>query len=85
MATGNHYFLDAVAGAAVIALGALFTHAVPERLLTVPMGPERTVIHGVTRREAELARANVEQRGALRDWDPDEAATDKDRFCHARR
>lgn len=86
MATGNHYFLDAVAGAVVIALGALLTHAVPERLLTVPLGPERTVIHGVTRSQVEIARASVEQRGAARrDWDPDDAATDEDRFCHARR
>src|SRR3954453_13059840 len=75
MATGNHYFLDAVAGAAVIALGALPTHAVPERFLTVPMGPERTLIHGVPRREAELARVAVEQRARGIDWDPDAATS----------
>jgi hypothetical protein len=87
MATGNHYFLDAIAGGMVIALGALLTHAVPERFRTVPMGPERTIIHGVTPSQAALARAAAERRSRTTDhWNPQPAAAEDDRrYCAARR
>ena len=94
MATGNHYFLDAVAGAVVMAIGALLTARVPARFTTLPMGPERTVIDGVSREEHERARAAADRAPAADDWRTTDSATDsvtraaaedETSFCDARR
>jgi hypothetical protein len=87
MATGNHYFLDAVAGAVVIAAGAWLSGYVPARFRSVPMGPADTLIDGVTREELEQAAARVEraasERAARRDG-PAVERIDDDR-CPVRR
>jgi len=94
MATGNHYFLDAVAGAVVMLAGAVLSGLVPERLRGVPMGPARTLIEGVSRRDAEQAAARIER--PVRTWDVpvtfaapagDEPADeiDADRYCRLSR
>jgi hypothetical protein len=69
MATGNHYFLDAVAGALVMAIGALLTHAVPERFVTVPMGPAATVTKPPRPRAVQPA-VTAERLRSMADWDP---------------
>jgi len=91
MATGNHYFLDAVAGAAVIAAGAWLSGLVPARFRSVPLGPGQTVIDGVTRDELELAAARVERAASERvddgvtgDWDAASEAEER-RYCATRR
>jgi hypothetical protein len=92
MATGNHYLLDAVAGFAVMGLGALLANAVPARFVTVPMGPERTVIHGVSPSEAARVRvADAQRIRAMAEWAPSagaeeaEPVADDDRYCRLRR
>jgi hypothetical protein len=55
MATGNHYLLDALAGAVTVGLGALLTLALPTRFVTVPMGPQ-TRIPGARGRASDTAR-----------------------------
>jgi hypothetical protein len=47
MATGNHYLLDAIAGALVMAAGALLSNALPRRATAVPIGPERQSLDDV--------------------------------------
>ncbi|HVU91033.1 MAG TPA: phosphatase PAP2 family protein [Jatrophihabitans sp.] len=90
MATGNHYLLDAVAGVLVMGIGALLSGAVPERFRGVPMGPENTVIDGVSAAELEEARARAGRPRPSR-WDAPEAEqigdepAGADRYCHARR
>ena len=81
MATGNHYFLDAVAGLVVMAIGAVLSGLVPERLRSVPMGPGRTVIDGVSRSDAERAAARVER--PVPSWDAPaaERIDDEERCC----
>jgi membrane-associated phospholipid phosphatase len=87
MATGNHYLLDAVAGAVVIAAGGWLSGFVPARYRTVPMGPGQTVIDGVTREQLEQAAARVEQAAterAVDDWDA-AAEAEAQRYCATQR
>jgi hypothetical protein len=70
MATGNHYLLDAVAGAVVMALGALLTHAVPERFVTVPMGPSATVIERPRPEPVDRAPVTAQRLRSMADWEP---------------
>ena len=93
MATGNHYFLDAVAGAVVIAAGAWLSGFVPARFRSVPMGPGQTVLDGVTPEQLEQAAARVERaagdraagdRAAGEDWDAAAEAEER-RYCATRR
>ncbi len=90
MATGNHYLLDALAGAAVIAAGAWLSGYVPQRFRSVPMGPGQTVIDGVTPEQLEQAAARVEQSASARaagpagDWDVAAEAEER-RYCATRR
>jgi hypothetical protein len=85
MATGNHYLLDALAGVVVMGLGALFANAVPTGFRTVPMGPEHTVLDGVSPAELERVRAAAAARRRT-GWDAPEAERiDDDCYVHARR
>jgi hypothetical protein len=90
MATGNHYLLDAVAGGLVMALGALLTQAVPARFVTVPMGPEATVIDGVAARRPAGAMT-AERVRSMTPWEPEPSAdqlsteaADDERYCPLR-
>jgi hypothetical protein len=83
MATGNHYLLDAVAGAVVMGLGALLALGVPARLTGVPMGPENTVIEGVSPEQAERVRTAMDVR-ALPDWPAAESIEERS-YCEAQR
>jgi hypothetical protein len=47
MATGNHYLLDAVAGAVTMGAGALLAAALPRRVKAVPLVPEREQLRDV--------------------------------------
>jgi hypothetical protein len=87
MATGNHYLLDALAGAVVIAAGAWLSGFVPTRFRSVPMGPAHTVIDGVSPADLELAAARVERAATERvtgDWDAAAEAEER-RYCASRR
>jgi hypothetical protein len=85
IATGNHYLLDALAGVLVMGLGALLAHSVPARLRSVPMGPEHTVIDGVSAEQLEQMRSRAADERPFR-WDAKAAERiDDDRYCHARR
>jgi hypothetical protein len=96
MATGNHYLLDAVAGALTMAVGAVLAHALPARFVTVPLGPGRTGPH-LDQAGPLLPRSissslstsiSDDELRALADWEPEIvaelAAEPPGRFCRAR-
>ncbi len=58
MATGNHYLLDAIAGAVTMAAGALLAAALPRRSSGPPLGPEGEPLdNGVAGRPTRAVRA----------------------------
>jgi hypothetical protein len=91
MATGNHYLLDAVAGALTMAAGALLAAALPRRTTPLPLVPAREtlddVIAGRSRTAVRVAAAATRpaRPGPLAELDPAAVViTDNARLCTLR-
>jgi len=90
MATGNHYLLDAVAGALVMATGALLSSALPKRTGGVVIGPERQslddVVAGRSMTAVRAAAAATYTRHALnkRELEPASGGSADAQLCRTR-
>ena len=83
MATGNHYLLDAVAGAVTMAAGALLATALPRRGVAMPSASEpellEDVLSGRSMTAARSAAAATSARQA--DWDVSPSGSADPQLC----